>query len=162
MGRKKKVEEPVLTEEKVLDEQAGESGDVNLTLSELRDVARGKAVMMMKEVQELTSSNLLVKAEIPEKFILCFQCLAECLILEERIFSELVDLVGDGASTGLFDQFREFSDQLTGAANESDSKEPADSAVEEPEPLSDEPLSNETIQADVSGIPVEITSEVSE
>lgn len=127
--------------------QNGETGeDVDLTLAELRDVARGKAFMMMKEVQSLNETNNLIKREIPDKFVQCFQCLAEVLILEERIFSELVKLVGEGEKKGLFSQFGEFADALTGKSEE--------------KPLTDHPLENETIQADVSGVKVSVESEV--
>lgn len=97
--------------------------DVNLTLRELRDVARGKAVMMMKEVQDLNAENhVLTKREIPDKLVQCFQCLAEVLILEERIFAELTKLVKEDQSEGLFDQFKEFSQALTPDASEEDQK----------------------------------------
>ena len=161
---KLKKEEKKEQEVKLQNSETGE--DVNLTLSELRDVARGKAVMMMKEVQTLNENNLLLKREIPEKFIQCFQCLAEVLILEERIFAELVNLCGEGTSTGLFDQFKEFATSLTGEKENSAENEPttlSDEPLIENAPLiENEPLNNETVKTEVSGVSVEVTSEVKE
>ena len=163
-----------------LENENGE--ELNLTLSELRDVARGKAVMMMREVQSLNDTKFITKAEIPDKFVQCFQCLAEVLILEERIFGELVKLVGAGEKTGLFDQFKEFSNALTPQSEQSKQVPETDKVDAEPNQFvetdpalseslesvntPEKPLKNETqsviIGNETVGIPVELTSEVTE
>lgn len=113
-----------MAEEKAKLQNTETGEDVNLTLRELRDVARGKAVMMMREVQELTAKDkVLIKKEIPDKFVQCFQCLAEVLILEERLFAEISKLVPEDEAAGLFDQFKEFSQALTPDAPEESKKE---------------------------------------